>query len=301
MMICEVHEDLAPSAHHFLCQREEFGRSTHWEPLFNYPWKTAEFPYGYALMDGKQIRGFLGTVFARRIINGKSTIFCNISTWVVDESYRASLGNAGRGLGKRLVEPVLAHKDVVVTALSPNVLSAKSCESMGFKHLDSEQVVIPVFPGFRGWPGIGSSQKLAISFKPCEIRKRLNEKEREICNDHRDLPCKHFLIDSPKTGEYCYGIATSGPIRRLAMVGGRVLNLCYLSNSEFFARHFWSLAGLLWEEARIAAVRYDKRMIPQTVSTLSQRKVAPRLLHAADIGGPQVDLLYSELVLFNFY
>src|ERR1700730_9818285 len=156
MMICEVHEDLAPSAHHFLCQREEFGRSTHWEPLFNYPWKTAEFPYGYALMDGKQIRGFLGTVFARRIINGKSTIFCNISTWVVDESYRASLGNAGRGLEKRLVEPVLAHKDVVVTALSPNVLSAKSCESMGFKHLDSEQVVIPVFPGFRGGPGIWS-------------------------------------------------------------------------------------------------------------------------------------------------
>jgi hypothetical protein len=301
MMICEVHEDLAPSAHHFLCQREEFGRSANWDPLFNYPWKTAEFPYGYALVDGEQIHGFLGTVYARRTINGKSTIFCNISTWVVDESYRAGLGKAGRGLGKRLVEPVLAHKDVVVTALTPNVLSAKSCESMGFKRLDSEQAVIPVFPGFRGWSGFGSSRKLAISFKPREISKRLTEKEREICNDHRDLPCKHFLIDSPKTGEYCYGIATTGPIRRLAMVGGRVLNLCYLSNSEFFARHFWSFAGLLWDEDRIAAVRYDKRMIPQTVSTLSRRKVAPRLFHAAEIGGPQVDLLYSELVLFNFY
>jgi hypothetical protein len=54
MMICEVHEDLVPRVHHFLCQREEFGRFTNWDPLFNYPWKTAEFPYGYAMMDAAE-------------------------------------------------------------------------------------------------------------------------------------------------------------------------------------------------------------------------------------------------------
>ncbi len=68
-----------------------------------------------------------------------------MSTPVVDKSYRAGLGNASRGLGRRLLEPVLAHKDVVVTGLTPNVMSLKSCESMGFKRLDSELVVIPVF------------------------------------------------------------------------------------------------------------------------------------------------------------
>jgi hypothetical protein len=109
------------------------------------------------------------------------------------------------------------------------------------------------------------------------------------------------LIDSPKTGEQCYGIATTGPIRRLAMIGGRVLNLCYVSNPEFFARHFWSFAGLLWKEDRIAVVRYDQRLISQTVSTLARRVAVARFFHAADLGDPQVDFLYSELVLYNRY
>jgi len=301
MKICEVHEDLAPKVHQFLCQREEFGRFRQWDPLFHYPWKTAEFPYGYALIDGEQVHGFLGTIFARRTIKGKSVVCCNISSWVVDESYRAGLGRAGRGLGKRLAEPILTRKDVVVTALTPNVLSKKSCESMGFQRLDSEQVAIPVFPGFRGWPGLGSYRELAISFEPWEFSPRLAEKERKICDDHRNLPCKHFLIESRESGEYCYGIATTSSIRRLATVDGNFLNLCYLSNTEFFVRHFRSFAGLLWKEGRIAAVRYDQRMIAQCVSKFTLRIAAPRLFHSADVGSPQVDLLYSELVLFNVY
>jgi len=301
MIICEVHEDLAPRVHGFLCQREEFGRGTHWDPLFNYPWKSADYPYGYAIMDGDQVHGFLGTVYARRVIDGKSILSCNMTTWVVDESYRASLGKAGKGLGRRLVEQALAHKDVVVTNFTPSVPSAKSCESMGFARLDSEQVEVPVFPGFRGWQGFGASEKLVFSFKKSEISPRLSQKERKICDDHSHLPCKHFLIYSPKTAEYCYGIATSSPMRKLAMIGGKVLNLCYLSDSAFFVRHFWSFAGSLWKEDRIAVVRYDKRMISQTVSKMSRSAVVTRLFHTADLAGPQVDLLYSELVLYNKY
>ena len=301
MKICEVHEDLAPRLRQFLCQREEFDRSKQWDPLFNYPWKTAEFPYGYALMEGEQIQGFLGTIYVRRTINGKSSVRCNISSWVVDENYRASLGKTGKGLGRKLAEPVLAHKDIVVTALTPNPLSKKSCESMGFKRLDSEQIAIPVFPGFRGRPGFGSNRELAISFNTSEIFARLAEKERKICDDHRNLPCKHFLLESQKSGEYCYGIATTNPIRRLAGIGGKFLNLCYVSNPEFFVRHFWAFAGLLWKEGHIAAVRYDQRMIPRSISRLAQRMVYPRLFHSTEVGSPQVDLLYSELVLFNVY
>ncbi len=64
MMICEGHEDLVPKVLHLLCQREEFGRSANRDPLFNYPRKIAEFPYGYAVVDGQQIHGFLGAIYA---------------------------------------------------------------------------------------------------------------------------------------------------------------------------------------------------------------------------------------------
>jgi hypothetical protein len=134
------------------------------------------------------------------------------------------------------------------------VLSTKSFLSAGFKSLDSQQMIIPVIPGFRGF---GRTRKVEISFKTREIGSRLNQHEREIWNNHRDLPCTHFLMGSPEKGEYCYGIATTLPIRRVAMFGEIIFNLCYLGKPEFFARHFWSLAGALWREKRLALVRYD--------------------------------------------
>jgi hypothetical protein len=85
------------------------------------------------------------------------------------------------------------------------------------------------------------------------------------------------------------------------MIGEMVFNLCYLSNPEFFARHFWSLAGALWREKRLAVVRYDKRLIPQTVSAIARRVVSPRWFYASGIEVPEVDLAYSELVLYNLY
>jgi hypothetical protein len=187
MMICEVHDDLAPTVHEFLRQRREFSPTTHWDQLFNYPWKSSEFPYGYALIDGqRQIQGFLGTIYTPRTINGKSFLSCNLSCWIVDENYRASLGKAGKGMGRRMLDPVLGQKDVIATALSANVLSTKSFLSAGFKSLDSQQMIIPVIPGFRG---LGAIRKVEISFKTCEIGSRLNQHDREIWNNHRDLPC----------------------------------------------------------------------------------------------------------------
>lgn len=298
-MICEVDDDLAPTVHEFLRQRREFSSRTCWDPLFNYPWKNPEFPYGYALVDGRrQIQGFLGTIYTRRTINGKAFLSCNLSCWIVDEGYRASLGKAGKGVGRRMLDPVLGQKDVIVTALSTNALSTKSFLSAGFKSLDSEQMIIPVIPGFRGF---GATRKVEISFNTCEIGRRLNEREREIWNNHRSLPCKHFLMDSPATGEYCYGIATTVPVRRVAKLGERVFNLCYLSNPEFFARHFWLLAGALWRENRLVLVRYDKRLIPQTVSAMARRVIVPRWFYASGIEVPEVDLAYTELVLYNTY
>ena len=299
MMICEVHDDLVPGVHEFLRARREFSPRTHWDPLFSYPWKNPEFPYGYALMDSRgQIQGFLGTIYTRRTINGKFFLSCNLSCWIVDERYRASLGKAGKGVGRRMLDPVLGQKDVIATALSANVLSTKSFLSAGFKSLDSGQMIIPVIPGFRGF---GTTRKVEISFKTCEIGRRLSEYEREVWNNHRCLPCQHFLMHSPDTEEYCYGIGTTVPVRRVPIMGEKVFNLCYLSNAQFFARHFWSLASALWRERRLALVRYDKRLIPQTISAMARGVVSPRWFYASGIEVPEVDLAYTELVLYNLY
>lgn len=47
-------------------------------------------PFGYVLKDGNKIVGFLGTMFSERIINKKKYTYCNLHTWIVNESHRLS-------------------------------------------------------------------------------------------------------------------------------------------------------------------------------------------------------------------
>ena len=49
-----------------------------------------KYPLGYVLKTKNEIVGFLGTLFSERKINNKKYIYCNIHTWIVDDSHRIS-------------------------------------------------------------------------------------------------------------------------------------------------------------------------------------------------------------------
>lgn len=300
MKICEVQDDLAPAVHDFLCRRSEFSPGTSWKELFHYPWKQPQYPYGYALIDDhRQVQGFLGSIYLPRTINGKSFLSCNLSCWIVDETYRRSLGNSGRGIGRRMLDPVLAQQNVIATALSTNPLSTKSFLAAGFKSLDTDQIITPVIPVIRGLSR--KKRDLSVSFEPNAMSERLNENDQEILAHHRALPCTHFLIGSRQSGQYCYGIGTTARISKVARLGEVVFNVCYVSDPVFLAQNFATLAGALWKVKRLAFIRYDKRLIPQSMSALSRTVACPRWYYASGIDVPQVDLAYTEFVLYNLY
>src|SRR5262249_27867371 len=142
-----VGEDIVPQVKRFLAGRREFEYVRNWEPCFNYPWKLAQFPYGYAMVDGNEIVGFLGTMFSARRVNGRKAIHCNIHTWIVDDDFRFRLGAEGKGAGRHLIAPLIEMKDVLITALTPSPRSKISCERSGFVSLDEDQVVVPLVTG----------------------------------------------------------------------------------------------------------------------------------------------------------
>src|SRR3974390_227859 len=140
MEIREVHEDLVGDVKMFLADREGFRDSNGWQGLFNYSWKHPSYPYGYAITQGEEMLAFVGTIFSERVIDGKNRVCCNMNTWYVSQAHRNQM------LAINILRPIIAMKDVLITALSPGDLTVTVLGRLGFKVLDEEQIAIPIAP-----------------------------------------------------------------------------------------------------------------------------------------------------------
>lgn len=293
MVIREVHEDLIPQVRDFLALQPEFGNRRDWDGLFRYGWKRNEYPYGYAAMDGNKVVAFIGTIYSDRVILGKKIPYCNLSTWIVDSSYRSRL------LGLLILERIFKAKDVLISSLTPSESSRDISEKMGFRLLEHSQITVPMFPGFA--LALNGNRDLLISFDVQEIPNHLGDEDRTIYEDHIGLDCTHFLVKEKATGMYCYGIGTSSTLRRLRALSAKWLNLCYLSNVDVFVRNFLCFKKCVWRHGRFLLLRYDSRLIPSRLSSFEFKTRRARQFKSAAHTSCHVDNLYSELVTFNKY
>ena len=294
MQLREVHEEMIPLIKAFLANREGFRDANGWEGLFNYSWKLQGYPYGYAILDQERVVGFLGTIFSERVLDGAKRICCNTTSWFVEEEYRAQM------VALRLFAPILKMKDLFITNLSPTDRATEICDRMGYQRLDDEQIAVPVIPEIASLLRNGR-RRLLVSFERSEIQRHLNPEERRILEDHCNLACKHFLIKELRTGEHCYGIATAMPLGRFRILKGQWLNLCYLSNSELFARNFSFIKNDLLREGRFFLVRYDSRLLSRKLSRMALRRKKMRQYKSKELPSQTIDNIYSELVTFNKY
>lgn len=292
MEIREVHDDMIDAVKTFLADREGFRDLNGWQGLFNYAWKLSAYPYGYVITEGEEILAFVGTIFSQRWIDGRDRICCNMNTWYVLEEHRP------RMLAMRILKPIISMNDVLITALSPGDLTVAVLERLGFKLLDEEQIAIPITPAI--FPAFANSDRPLVLFDDPAIEQHLCGEDRKIFEDHSTLACKHFLIRESQTGRYCYGIATTSPLRKLSFLRAQWLNICYLSNPNLFADNFRFVKTHLLKR-RFFVLCYDARLLHKNVSRIFLRKKKKRQYRWKEGGLGKVDNLYSELVTFNKY
>jgi hypothetical protein len=290
--IREVHDDMIDAVKAFLADREGFRDLHGWQGLFNYAWKLPAYPYGYVITEGEEILAFVGTIFSRRMIDGTDRICCNMNTWYVLEEHRP------RMLALRILKPIISMNEVLITALSPGDLTVTVLERLGFKLLDEEQIAIPVTPPII--PGLGMSKRPLVLFDDPSIEQYLRGEDRKIFKDHASLACIHFLIQENQTERYCYGIATTSPLRKLSFLKAQWLNICYLSDPNLFAENFRFVRTHLLKR-RFFVLCYDARLVQKRVSRLFLRKKKKRQYRWQEGAVGNVDNLYSELVTFNKY
>lgn len=252
-----------------------------WNNLFVNHWRSPHDHFGYILVNAhEEVVGFLGTIFSKRIINGAEYVFCNQTSWVVDNKYK------GSGVGLLLQS---LKDNGVITNLSPIAPVSALLSKIGFRKIESHlRIVLPV-PSFRF---LFQNDPVTIILDKASIEKKLAEEELTIFRDHTKFKCIHVLI---KTGSgTCYCIMTKVKKKKLPFG-----HIHFVSNPDVFAKYLDSLRFKLAVMLRIAAIFVDNRFLRGTPTSFTLTRAQNRFAYRTNLPEECIDNLYSEMIIFN--
>lgn len=264
--------------------RESGLKATSWRQLFDHNWSDHE--RGFVLLEGDAIVGFIGTIAARRQVNGETAFVRNISSWSAHPKYR--------GWGMALLAAVLQDETITYTAFTPAPTSWAVLMAQGFKQLDAHRIVM--LPLLQPETLFGSTRPV-ISFDQAAVRQRLTNQQRQIFDDHAPYNCLQLTVsDGP---DHAYLVVK----RRLAARRqGRDLpmripysDILYCSAPELLTRHLERVKLAILRRQRTVALVAEARLFPvRPRGLLLSIRTCYRspLLPAGDL-----DRLYSEFVL----
>jgi hypothetical protein len=249
-----------------------------YRPLFTYPWLERKPNLGFLLTDGGRIVGFLGTVYADRIIRDRPERLCNLSSWCVLPEYRNH--------SLTLLYAVCRGADQTVTCLSPTPAVQKVLTALRFERLDTYKLfTVPLAQP----AGLLRFPRPRLSLAPEDIARRLNPSHGDLLRDHAGTGCGHLLLEAGD--RYCYVIW-----KRRVKFSVAFSEILYVSDQDLLLRHF-ELAKLrmLWRD-RTLLLAVDKRLLGRRPPVaFPYRRVT--LFKSARLKRADLDNLYSELAL----
>ncbi len=263
-------------------------KAEHWRQLFIDHTGLQHGHFGWVLVDGDNIVGFVSTIFSERTIRGEAVRLCNTSSWIVRPAYRAH--------SLALHAKVTADQSVAVTNLSPTARVLKLLEKLGFTLMDkSERIILPVVTPRTFIDGC------EILTRPGAVLDALSGENLRFFRDHQ-LPFNHHVLLRTAAGD-CYVMMN----RTLKTVVGNLrlpfARVHHIGAPEVFVCHLEKLVVRVAVSLKVVGMILDDRMLQGTVPWHSfmrpagKRKAAFRSerLTAEDIDG-----LYTEAVLLNY-
>ena len=249
--------------------------------LFDLPWPTDDPVRGWALWDGGRAVGFLGAIPSAREVHGRARRFVNLSSWIVDEAYRAE--------SLKLVFPIVADRARTIVNLSPSKEAWEVFHRLGFRPLESGQVLVSLLGRVGDWLPAGG-----VHVTPDPRPESLPAAAARLWSDMRGTRAHAVWLDDGARA--CLAIATASPWK-----GGRTLaHVQYASDWALLWRHVGRVARGFRTVLGTWGVRVDARFAPASLPPFAVRKALPRtnLYRPEDdaIAPADVDGLYTEAV-----
>ena len=253
-------------------------RAQHFVRYFEYGWLADKPDLGVLVEEGGRIGGFLGAIYARRPVRGRELLFCNLTSWHVDDHLR--------NLSLEMMARCLARPGCTFTTFSPSEKVVAVLRYFKFQRVDAEKVL---FAPVSGLSGLLRRPRPRISWGG-ELPARLTDAERRIFDDHRGYRCGHFLVE--RGVERCYFVT----VRRGR--GARAFaDVLYASDPELLA------AAVAWTHVPLALTHgtfltgLDRRLLGRRPATaIGYRGLRPLMFRSETLAEHELDTLYSELV-----
>ena len=150
--------------------------------LFQTHWPCSIDFCGVMIQDENKVIAYLGLIFSDRIIQGKSEVFANLTTLIIDSDYR------GQKLTHRIVQYLQSLGDYSLTAITPIPSLYSMYKSNGFRDLQDNRVVF--WKGLFGKPVVESLLLTNLD----EIEKKLTGESLRIFKDHKNFNCDIWLF-----------------------------------------------------------------------------------------------------------
>lgn len=254
------------------------GGARRYRRFLEYPWLTEKPNLGYVIDDDGQVGGFIGAIYARRVVGGREHLFCNLTSWHVEERFRnLSLALAGR---------LLAQPGCTFTTCSPSERVVEVLKFFKFQVLDPEKMV---FAPFSGLADSLRRPRARVSWGR-DLPDRLTGPERRIFDDHRSYRCGHFLVE--RGAARCYFVT----VRRGR--GARAFaDVLYASDPNLLAESiaFTHVPIALTHGTVFTGI--DRRLLRRRpADAFVYRSLRPLMFRSDSVTAQDIDALYSELV-----
>jgi hypothetical protein len=248
-----------------------------WIDAFRHDWLPDPPNHGFKLLADGELVGTLGAIYSRQTIGGAPADFCNLTSLVVEDAYRAR--------SMDLISACLSQKQFRFTNFTPTQSVAKMLRLFRFQELPSGERLVfnPPIPALAlGLRAIERPEKLA------EV---LTGDAARLWHDHRGLPdLRSFAVG--RADEWCVVFWRPSMIKGL--LGARILGF---NNAALFLRWKRAIGGHLLLRHGAIGMRIEELLLPEGAEIGIRRPVTmPRLYRGPELAHAQVSFLYSELV-----
>ena len=257
-----------------------------WAKLFVNNFDSDEGFCGFVIEDDEEIHGFLGAVFCKREINGKKYKFCNSTSWIVEEKYRA----------KSLILLMKIHKlkEYIFTNFTPSETVYPILKKFGYKDIEYAKFLI------KPKPVISSEIKIITS----GFESVLNNEELKIHKQHKNFNLGFFIAKSKS--DYClvvYRKKKYFPAKLKKITAGKInmqlAEIEYLSNIDFFKENIKEILFKASVKKKIVSYAIYKKHLPENIKPSKTYKTHRKYVYKGNIDAKEVDLLFSEIVILD--
>ena len=192
--------------------------------------------------------GYFPTYNSYFSINNQNFLFCNIHSWIVNETHRVS---------SHMLFAPLIKKKCVITALSPLGKLCGIFRKMSFNILNMNYRVVFLINFF----SFLNENSFEIEKNLLQIKKKLSNKDWKIYQDHSDSSFIKFIIfDKDKKSNFCFIV--SKIIRKKHCFN--ILNILYASNGQFIKNNWYSANNKILKSSNTIKIKN-----PQTTTIRS--------------------------------